>query len=341
MGYKNKVKELILGVLKNGSSYKDIVRLVQITTSLSKSYLKHYYPSFLRLCSQHGLTEEDLAEDSILGIFARNDNGTFYYLQNFCDSLDSDIESTNTDEVFQAYRAFVQTVAIRQLVKTYANIDHDGAKLYRNIRDCIRKNEDINLTKDYRGFVIRPADDSRYDQRQSFPAKKLEKRFALKAPKSTTVPDMLSELMEILKNQNKYRRSVPLFRIVRIFKRHYAHISNHEFKQNYKIDLSGLAKSDHDKIKSEVLQAIQQKILSTYVVTEKINFREAKLLNQTLTDIINDWFDIKSERSTYFEHAKSNFRIEESQYKDRWRTKVEYLVRIAREQIESYILEGL
>lgn len=341
MGHRKKIKPLIISTLKNRLSYENIVKLVQITTAISKSYLKTHYPSFLKICTQHGLSEDELAEDAILELFARNSQGDFFYLHNFADSLDSPIEEMEKEEVFYAFRAFVQTVAIRQLVKTYAKIDSTSAKLYRNIRDWIRKTEAVELSKDFRGFVICPSENPKYNHRPAFPVKKLEKKFALKVSQANSIPDMLSNLMEIIKNQDKYRHSVPLFRAVQIFKRYYEYTSNHKPKQEYNIDLSSLKKFDHEIIKSEVIQTLQQKILTTYILPEKITFHEANLLNQTLNDIMNDWFDIKTKRSTYFEHTRSNFDIDKAQYEERWRTKIEYLVRIAREQIESYILEGL
>ena len=156
MGYREETKKLIFSLLHDSSPhYDDVLRLVHITSALAKSYLKNYYPSFLRLCTQEGLNEWDLAEDSILQIFARDETGSYYILKNFADSLDLSFKETNEEEIFIAYQAFVQTVALRQLIKTYSEVDSTGAKLYRNIRDSVQKNDGISMTRDYRGLVIK------------------------------------------------------------------------------------------------------------------------------------------------------------------------------------------
>lgn len=341
MDHRKQIKPLLLSILSNGSAYHDLMDLVHITSAISESYLKHYYPSFLRICTQNGLSEQDLAEDAILEIFARDQNGEYLYLQNFVESLNSSFDKTSPIDIYHAYKSFVQTVAIRQLVKTYAKVDPSGAKIYRNIRDHIRKCDFIKLKKDFRGFVIYPAHHSCSGNRKPFPRDGLEKRLALEAPGANNIPDLLSGLIRILNNQNQYRCSIPLFQVVNLFKRHYAHISNHTFKRENGIDLSALNKVDHNIIKSEVSRTLKQKILTTYVFPQKLDMDEAGKLFQTVIDIIDDWFDNHSERSTYYEHLKSNMPINKSQYNRRWRTKIEYLVRIAREQIGTYLLKGL
>ena len=99
MGYREETKKLIFSLLHDSSPhYDDVLRLVHITSALAKSYLKNYYPSFLRLCTQEGLNEWDLAEDSILQIFARDETGSYYILKNFADSLDLSFKETNEEE---------------------------------------------------------------------------------------------------------------------------------------------------------------------------------------------------------------------------------------------------
>lgn len=342
MGYREETKELISSLLHNHSSqYEDVLRLVHITIAIAQSYFRIYYPSFLRLCTKNGLNEEDLAEDSILQVFARDEDGKYYLLKNFTDSLNSSFEETDEDEIFTAYQAFVQTVALRQLIKTYSEIDSTGAKLYRNIRDSVQKIDGISMTRDYRGLVLKPTNNSSKDHLPAIPFSELEQRFTANVTKPYTTPELLSTMLELLQNENGYRNSIPMFQVVKLFKRHYSHIANGEIDTNKKIDLTALSKFDHSIMKGEVYKTIRQKILTTYVVSGKINFDEANLLYQTVVDIVNEWFDKQKEDQTIFYYANLNFGIDEDQYERNWRTKIEYLVRIARDQLRMYLLEGL
>ena len=73
----------------------------------------------------------------------------------------------------------------------------------------------------------------------------------------------------------------------------------------------------------------------------KVNFDEANLLYQTVVDIVNSWFDNHKDNQTIYYYANLNFGVNEDLYERNWRTKIEYLVRIAREQLKMFLLDGL
>lgn len=342
MGYREEIKKLISSLLSGSTpQYEDVLRLVHITSAIAKSYLKNYYPSFLRLCMQNGLSEEDLAEDSILQIFARNKEGEYTILLNFAESLDSSFEETGTDEIFKAYQAFVHTIALRQLIKTYSEIDSTGARLYRNIRDSIQKIDGVSMIRDYRGVVLKPTNNSSKEHLPAIPFRELEQRFTGNVTKPYTTPELLKTLMTLVQKENGYRKSIPLFQVVKLFKRHYSHIANGQIETSKKIDMTSLSNFDHSMMKDEVYKTIRQKILTTYVVSDKINFDEANLLYQTVVDIVNAWFDNHKDDQTIYYYANRNFGMDKDQYERKWRTKIEYLVRIARDQLRMYLLKGL
>jgi hypothetical protein len=342
MGYRDEIKKLISSLLHEHSpQYEDILRLVHITSAVSKSYLKNYYPSFLRLCVQNGLNEEDLAEDSILQMFARNEKGEYIILKNFMHSLDTSFEETESEEIFKAYQAFVHTMALRQLIKTYSEIDSAGAKIYRNIRDSIQKIDGISMIRDYRGLVITPSNNSSREHLPAIPFRELEQTFITNITKPYTTPELLTTVMSELQKQNRYRNSVPFFQVVKLFKRHYSNITDNEVETDKKIDLTSLSKFDHSIMKGEVFKTVREKILTTYVVSGKISFDEANLLYQTIVDIVNTWFDNQKESETIYSYVHLNFGVDETEYEQNWRTKIEYLVRIARNQLRMYLLEGL
>jgi len=76
-------------------------------------------------------------------------------------------------------------------------------------------------------------------------------------------------------------------------------------------------------------------------VSGKVNFDEANLLYQTVVDIVNSWFDNHKDNQTIYYYANLNFGVNEDLYERNWRTKIEYLVRIAREQLKMFLLDGL
>jgi len=257
MGFREETKNLIFSLLNNSSThYEDVVRLVHITSTIARSYLKNYYPSFLRLCTKNGLNEEDLAEDSILQIFARDEKGDFFILNNFKASLNSPFKEMHEDEIFTAYQSFIHTVALRQLIKTYSEIDSTGAKLYRNIKDSIKKIDGITMIRDYRGLVIKPSNNSTKEHLPSIPFRELEQRFLTNITKPYTTPELLSTLMDVVQKENGYRSSIPVFQVVKLFKRHYSHMTNNEIESIKKVDLTTLSNFDHSIMKGEVYKTV-------------------------------------------------------------------------------------
>ena len=341
MNYRGEIKYLLHSLLHDRYSYKEVVRLVHISSAIAQAYFKNYYPSFLQICTLNGMNEEDLAEDSVLQIFARNDHGEFFVLKNFTASLNSTLEEVGEEELFIAWQAFVHTVALRQLIKSYSNIDSTGAKLYRNIMDSIRKMDELIVTRELSGLVIKPSNNSSHDHLPKIPFRELEQRFKAVVTKPYTTPGLLSSVMYLLQEQDIYRHSLPMFEVVKLFKKHYSQLSDTGNKKQASIDLSALSEFDHQIMKTDVLKTIKEKILTTYVISGKIDFEEANLLFQTVSEIVNGWFDGTKDRISYNDCACTHFNIDKIQYEKSWRTKIEYLVRIARDQLKTYLLEGL
>jgi len=341
MNYRDEIKYLLNSLLHDYYSYKEVVRLVHISSAIAQAFFKNYYPSFLQICTLHGMSEEDLAEDSVLQIFARDNQGEFFVLKNFTASLNFSLEETGEEELFVAWQAFVHTVALRQLIKTYSKIDSTGAKLYRNIMDSIRKMDELIVTREVFGLVIKPSNNSSHDHLPKIPFRQLEQRFKGVVVKPYTTPCLLSSAMYILQEQDTYRHSLPMFEAVKLFKKHYSQLSDTGNKKQASIDLSALTEFDHQIMKADVLKTIKEKILTTYVISGKINFKEANLLFQTVSDIVNGWFDGTKDKILYNDCTCTNFDIDNIEYEKNWRTKIEYLVRIARDQIKTYLLDGL
>ncbi len=336
------IKAVILRLLDGTSSNSDVVSLLRMTKAIAKTYLKIYFNSFLKVCSREGYSEDDLAEESVLELFERDDEGRFIQYRNFANSCTNPIELTSEEEIFRVYRSFVQTVSLRQLARLYTKLDPVKGRIYRNIKDSIRKTDSISLYKDARGTFLHPSDTVLNGHLPQFPFNGLEQRFASRimgGVKNTL--EMLTTLAEVLNEQNIYRRLIPLFDAVKLFERHYTHIADNDFRENVQISHSALSMSDLKKMKLKVLRTVQQKILTTYVVTDKIKRVDASKLYFTLESIIEQWFDESREEHLYLYYYRIHFGEHEAHYEAHWRTKVEYMARVAREQITAWLTDEL
>lgn len=343
MSYRGEVKSLLLRMINEQSSEKELKRLYNITGIIAESYLKTHYPAFLKICLLKGETSSDLAKYSIAEVFQLGNKLEFVQLKEFATSLYVSLENTEKDEVVRAYHAFVQKVALRRLIKTYSDVDSAGAKIYRNIHDCHREKDSFVIEQELWGAVIRPSKASDDKHLPPYPKKELERIYSVKMrdANSVTIPGMMTVLMEILEQQEKYRRSVPVLDVVQLFKRYYSFISTYEVPQLSQPDLSELSKEDLTLLKKYVIGEVGAQIKSTYAATRKISLEEAELLYKTIVEIIDSWFDEEgTERCSYYRHAKKYLGISKSEYQQTWSAKVDYMLREVRNKITVYIVEG-
>ncbi len=152
--YFYNIKHLLCKVINLTLTENELCQLVQKTRNIVEAHLLHIRSSITRLCLTHGLTITDLAYDCIAEAFVKDENNQFICLHNFVESLREEINTLPDNEVFLAYKSFIIKIANTQLARLYAQIDPAGAKIHRNLRDCLKHSAKLKLINDYRGYMI-------------------------------------------------------------------------------------------------------------------------------------------------------------------------------------------
>ena len=204
-----------LRVAQDGSlSEGQLSEFVQLARAIVQGYLGHVRYSITYLCSQQGMTSDDLAYDCVAEAFGRDERNKFPYLESFIDSLTADLAALPDHDILLAFRSFITSVAEAQLARLYALADPTGSRIHRNIRICLKDSPLFNLAKESRGLVLRPRECDSLDHLDEFPLDDLAARLPTSRGDPQTIPDLVKLIHETLMEQDTYRRSIALTDVV-------------------------------------------------------------------------------------------------------------------------------
>ncbi len=334
-----KLKELLLRLHKGNVPYGELTDIVQLSRSIIQSYLGYFRNSVIHLCLHQGLTITDLAYDCIAEAFARDEKNKFYKFENFIHSLNDDLESTTEVEIFLAFKSFLTRIANTQLARLYAQSDPNGAKIYRNIRECLKRSTLFTLEKDYRGLVLKTIE-KRNDHLEEFPREELEKEFMKRIEHQNNSQELLEVLHDIMINQENYRNSIPLVEVVQIFKRVYS--SDSDETECYQVfSCEEFTQFEIKNILLQVEMALKEKIIFTYFAKGKLDRKESEAIFHAFEDIMKDWCNGEESHASLYDYLRQYISIDEQIYEQTLRTKMEYLLKIAREEFASRLMKEL
>jgi hypothetical protein len=295
--------------------------------------------SITHLCLHHGLTITDLSYDCIAEAFSKDENDNYQKLINFSKALRENFTALPDLEIFLAYKSFLICLADAQLARLYAQSDPVGAKIHRNIRDSVKKSDSLLIERDYRGLILKLKDNDT-DQLDEFPREELEHEIMMNIDYLRTIPELLNVCRDVLIRQKKYRTSIPVVDVVQIFRKIYQ--GDHTIDEEEDIFASeGLTKFEIEQLCSEVLLSLKEKIFLTYLARGKVDRKAAEAIYNAFRDMLEDWCCGEESKSSIFQYLKVHLPIDEERYEDVYRTKMEYLLKIAREEFAARLMKEI
>ncbi|MBI4547318.1 MAG: hypothetical protein HY707_05010 [Ignavibacteriae bacterium] len=335
------LRTYLQSLLKGSISETDLSRFIQLSRSIVQSYLGYIRASITNLCLQQGLTLTDLAYDCIAEAFARDEERRFPLLENFRNSLNTDLETIPENELFLAYKSFLKRIADAQLARLYAQSDPNGAKIHRNIRDSLKQSIHFCLNKDFRGYVVSPKGVDPLDHLETFSIEELEREFLSCAKPHHSTPEMLGILHTILGAQTSYRRSLPLTDVVQLFKKVYQFDYAQLKHVDHEFSIDGLSEFEIDRMRSQVELALKEKILLTYLARGKVDRKQAEAMFCAMQDMLVDWCEMKDAETSLLHYIRQHVDITEDVYETQYRAKMEYLLKIAREEFAARLMRDV
>lgn len=341
----SKIKLLLLALSNDLISHTQLTELVKTSRLIIQAYLINYRSKVLNLIDRNGITIADLAFDCIADAFSRNDESKFYIVRKFISSLNQNISETEPVHLYMAYRAFLIKVTEAQLSKLYSETDPIGAKILRNVKDVVRNSDKFKFLKEVRGQLLVVNENNTNDSRREYPIEKLLAEFTPNVGDVNT-KSLLNHLYEILNGQKEYERAILSSDVVRVLKKYYNAdvISSQEINENslasplYK---DGFEDYEVDQVKQKVEKYIKEKILLDYFVKGKLSKEESECIYLTIRDIICDWYYGVETKDSVYSYLKARYSIERDEYLKNYKTKIEYLVKLTRDEFAKYLLKEI
>ncbi len=342
---KNRIQECLRAVSNDSIKHSQLTELVRISRVIIQSYLINYRSKVLNLITRNGITITDLSYDCIADAFARNGENKFHIIKKFISSLDQDINEIKELNLFLAYKSFLIKVAEAQLSELYSQSDPIGSKILRNIKDVVRRTDKFTIVKNFRGLTLVANNCDGLFCKPEFPLEKILSKFNMHGTESDT-NSLLNGLLQLLINQNEYRKSILLTDAVLLFKKYFSVEINDAYEINELFLLSpvhndGFEEYEILQVKQKVENYIKEKILLDYFVKGKINKEEAESIYLTIRDIINDWYYGVETKDSIYNYFNNYCPIKKEDYLRTYRTKVEYLVKLARDEFANYLLKEI
>jgi hypothetical protein len=196
------------------------------------------------------------------------------------------------------------------------------------------------LHEGFRGYLLIPSSCSPNDNLEEFPLDELGSRLASRVRGSGSIPRLLSSLHEVVSEQHDYSRCVLLYDVVQIFRSYYIDVRMDPADEvGVSADCSGvLEQSEIDHISREVNQAIREKIVVGYLARGKIDRALADAMSEAFQALVRDWVNA-NEQLSLFDYLSRYYLASKEDYEEHIRAKMEYLLKLAREEFRRR-LEG-
>ncbi|KAF0150957.1 MAG: hypothetical protein FD143_2377 [Ignavibacteria bacterium] len=340
-----KIHKLLNAAADESISHSQLTELVKISRLVIQSYLATYRSNVINLINRNGITITDLAYDCIADVFSRCKELKFYKINQFANSLKDNVVLIEPVNLFLAYKSYLIKIANAQISKLYAQTDPVGAKILRNIKDSVHQSNKLRITKDLRGLKIEVTNNGEENNKPDFPIN----QFILNGERNKRIlnaSDFIEQIYNNLQNQTEYKKSVYLFDIIILFKNYFGS----EFVYNFEIcedtfisKINGNCFEEYEiqNLKQKVELFIKEKIMVNYFLKGKLNKIEAEAIFFSVNDIINDWCTGNISSSSIYEYLRNHFDVSQDLYLKNYRTKIEYLLKLARDEFADYMIKEL
>ncbi|MEG8948010.1 hypothetical protein [Rosettibacter firmus] len=292
---------------------------------------------FLKLSSMHGLDVNDLAVDILGEIFRQDNNGNFINLIKFRSKLYDELETINENNLFFAYQSFLRTVSDTHIARLYAELDPNGFKIQRNIKESL-PNENLGIRKNILGTMIYVLNYETNDHLPYIYLEDFEKEFLTRVIEKLSTRELLNIIYLILLDVKEYRKEITLTDTVYLFKKYYGIESVIQNGDEFDIvpSKSTIEEYELQNIYDEVIKKIKLKIFTDYYSKGKLSIEQSKSLIDTINDITYDLLFTGQNNTSYYNYLYKHLHINKEEYNNKFKSKLEYLVKLVHCEIKNY-----
>lgn len=326
------LKAAIVKLSQGDHTHGDLLVVVHFSRAIVEAFLRVKMDNLRYLYAGQGLTETDVAYDCIAELFHGGDGREYPKLNRFAASLYRPIAEIPAVELFVAWRSLLTRVAKGHIAEMFHAADPVGGRIHRNIRDCVKRFPDLRVVDSPWGLCLRIEPARTASRGNSLPPEVLDAELSRRMGGRDGTAQLLGHVRDILASDELHGGRIRLFDIVQIVKKRYG-TELGEAAMEMDPRHEGLTKSDVALLREECLAHVKEKIFLTYLGKGKLSRREATALYDTVASVVDDWSaGVDGDRSLQ-DRLTDFLAFDGGEYASRYRTKLEYLVKTARESL--------
>lgn len=281
------------------------------------------------------LSERDMVYDCIADLFARTPDRKFSQLIAYFSDHLTENETPSDEKLTILLRCLVLGNVNQGVIRLYLEADPVLGKILRNLKLGLERTQLFDKEDRFGEMHIFPKGLDRRMSAPPIPAEILRRRFLESVLVHNTVPEMLTKLHAILKDEDTYQRTATMICVALLIKEVYSvDVPDSQFQivdaehTGEDEDVAGMA--------SKVCRWLDRDKRSSYVEKEKLTDETFDGYLRTIHDILWAHFgDGNAEELSYFETLQKALPcVTRNGYDQRHRTTLEYLARLAKQRMK-------
>ena len=326
MGLKDSLRSFITPIQKPA----DVKSVIDLCHTFALAYLRMKASSG-KLYLFHGEKLEDLAWDFIADLFEKDDDGRFRV---FCNYFDEHVFSETDEKELQfQLRRLVFTSVEDNIFKVNGEHDPSLKKIIRNLKLAIR-DQSCNYTVCYlNGEIV--VDKQEGMNLPQMPSEFMQVKLCSRLQENMQIPDILIEVIDILNEQDVYKKRFPLVALAMIIREVFVHFHEDQHSEKDKPAAESLLLSDEfERFLEKSVKEVRFKVGYNYVRKNKIDLNLLKAYTNASRNIVRDHFLQTHDDLSHFESLKQEISgLDYDEYRSCHRPLLQYMVKLIRTDV--------
>ncbi len=322
-------KSQILQLFSTLDSQQSVNRLVEVCFKIAASQLRFNYKKIHKIILRDEISIEDVAIDSIVSLFEKDDSGYFYNLMSVFNSWNPPIKTE--EDAFYFLNKLIQKRVEQHISFLLRESDPFFSKLMDSVNYLVKKynpsEPGLSSFKkiSYLGTVYIINSDSEEISGKIIPIEEFEKLPALLFRERK---NLLQNIFHYLVSETSYASAIPFNALIHRLKD--LNVSLYRIKeatseQNEEIEIGSII--------SEALIKTYGKLEDSYVRKEKLSHKEGEIFKKTLTDLAKDIRDGGVDPGLCKYLSVHIHGLDEQTYKQKYHNILEYLLKVLKQNI--------
>lgn len=315
---------------------EDINRIIHLSHRQALSYLRMKTSSYKSFIIRNE-NLDDLAWDFIAELFQKDDMGNLSELQ-ACFEPGRLGQMTDTDVKIEL-RKVVFTKVDDNLFRFYGEMDPSLKKIIRNIKLAVRDKEFEQETGYLDGYLVVGAGNNH--NKTMMPADFLQLRLCSRLKGNMQIPEIMAEVIGIIDQQQDYRKRFSLVALAAIIRECFVLLQNEgdSGSQDSVAPMAGekLLDKEFEFFLDKSVIKVKRTFGRRYVEKGKLKQEDLDLYFKAATDIVKDDFSRKMKGLSQYDQFKKHVNgLEYEQFRDNYRSLLEYVVKLIRKDLISF-----